>query len=306
MPEDGLLLAAPSLTAGAALTLPLYVPPGPALAPYVAYFVLVDLQAHGNQLPASPFPMVFFHGQPQGIRYQEDGLGPFLPQAMLSGPTLRSRRSQSIQPGWMVAAAFHAGQFSRLFDVQTDLLTDQLVPLEDVLGPVQTALWLEAIHDAEGALERLLVLQERLIRQLELRFACQRQSPLDQLSAGALSLPLPQLARDCGWSLRQFERRFQQQFGLPPERYRQLARFTRVVGVLMQQRGSGPPLAQLAHAAGYADQAHFTRDFNLFCGTTPGRFRLQLAQDPAFWAFRMPSTQTQDIMNRVRFRRHQA
>ncbi|NLR75027.1 helix-turn-helix domain-containing protein [Leeia aquatica] len=306
MPEDGLLLAAPSLTAGVALTLPLYVPPGPALAPYVAYFVLVDLQAHGNQLPASPFPMLFFHGQPHGIRYQEDGLGPFLPQAMLSGPTLRSRRSQSIQADWMLAVAFHAGQISRLFDIQADLLTDQLLPLEGVLGVAQTALWLEALCEAKGALERLLVLQDRLIAQLELRFAQQRLSPLDQLGARALNQPLLQLARDCGWSLRQFERRFQQQFGLAPERYRQLARFTRVLGLLMQQRGHGPTLAQLAQAAGYADQAHFTRDFSQFCGTTPGRFRQQLAQDPAFWAFRMPSTQTQDIMNRVRFHRHQA
>lgn len=306
MPEDGLLLAIPSTPTGAVLTLPLYVPPGPALAPYVAYFVLVDLQEHGNQLPASPFPMVFFHGQPQGIRYQEGDLGPFLPQAMLSGPTLRSRRSHSVQAGWMLAAAFHAGQISRLFDVQSDMLTDQLLPLEAVLGGGQTALWLEALCNAENALERLLVLQDRLLEQLECRFGRLRQSPLDQLNARALSMPLPQLARDCGWSLRQFERRFQQQFGLAPERYRQLARFTRVVGVLMQQRGRGPALAQLAQAAGYADQAHFTRDFHQFCGTTPGRFLQQLAQDPAFWAFRMSASQTQEIMNRVRFRQNDA
>ena len=32
-----------------------------------------------------------------------------------------------------------------------------------------------------------------------------------------------------------------------------------------------PPLADVAHVAGYADQAHMTRDFRLLVGRTPAQ-----------------------------------
>lgn len=36
---------------------------------------------------------------------------------------------------------------------------------------------------------------------------------------------------------------------------------------------AGEPVAEVAHRAGFADQAHFTRAFKRFSGRTPGRFR---------------------------------
>ncbi len=43
--------------------------------------------------------------------------------------------------------------------------------------------------------------------------------------------------------------------------------------------GSGMPLAELALAAGFVDQAHFTRMFRSAFGVTPGRYaRLRCAE----------------------------
>lgn len=41
-------------------------------------------------------------------------------------------------------------------------------------------------------------------------------------------------------------------------------------------RGTGPDLARLAHALGYADQSHFTRDFAAVTGMSPGEYVRQV------------------------------
>ncbi|UUN31497.1 helix-turn-helix transcriptional regulator [Streptomyces sp. FIT100] len=80
--------------------------------------------------------------------------------------------------------------------------------------------------------------------------------------------PVRQLADEAGWSHRQLERRFLQQVGLPPK---SLAQVIRLQAALRHHR-LGLTWADAAGAAGYHDQAHFTRSFKALIGCTPGRF----------------------------------
>jgi AraC-like DNA-binding protein len=59
--------------------------------------------------------------------------------------------------------------------------------------------------------------------------------------------------------------------GIAPKRYARLARFGRVLRRLERQPDTA--WAALALDAGYADQAHFNRDFRAFAGISPGRYR---------------------------------
>ena len=94
-----------------------------------------------------------------------------------------------------------------------------------------------------------------------------------------------QMARDYGLSLRQMERRFVQQFGLPPKAYQRLARHALLLAHLGRP-DSARNLAGLASQLGYADQAHLSRDLRHFTGMPAGKM-LQLAQqDPGLWAYR--------------------
>jgi len=45
-----------------------------------------------------------------------------------------------------------------------------------------------------------------------------------------------------------------------------------------RELGGGRPLAEIAHAAGFADQSHFCRCFKLHTGLTPAEYRLALAR----------------------------
>ena len=68
-------------------------------------------------------------------------------------------------------------------------------------------------------------------------------------------------------STRTVERHFTHATGMSPRRVRQIARAREAVGRL--QRGTA--IADVAHALGYADQSHLTRDLKRLTGYTPGQ-----------------------------------
>ena len=62
---------------------------------------------------------------------------------------------------------------------------------------------------------------------------------------------------------------FRERFGVSLGTYQRRRRLEWAAGRL----SAGESVADVAHRAGFADQAHFTRAFKRFSGQTPGRFR---------------------------------
>src|SRR5262249_32240273 len=85
-----------------------------------------------------------------------------------------------------------------------------------------------------------------------------------------------EVAGDVGLSARQFRRRCQAAAGYGPKTLQRVLRFQRFVR--MVDAPAGPPdLATAAALAGFADQAHLTRECTELSGLTPAalaRFRL--------------------------------
>lgn len=86
-----------------------------------------------------------------------------------------------------------------------------------------------------------------------------------------------------GVSERSLERVVRAGTGRPPSHWRGLARIRRAAAAL-----AGPePLAEIAAAHGFADQAHMSRAFRAWFATTPTAFRrdpelLQIAAEPGY------------------------
>lgn len=139
----------------------------------------------------------------------------------------------------------------------------------------------------EGRMDRLLA--DSLVAALAMRVA-QRFAPaapqdapdlphprlrrvLDYIEAHlGQDLTLAELAGIACLSPCHFSRSFKESVGLGPQRYTVQRRVERAKALLRHGTGS---LADIAAAAGFADQSHFTAAFRRETGVTPGRFRIQ-------------------------------
>ncbi len=79
---------------------------------------------------------------------------------------------------------------------------------------------------------------------------------------------LESLAIDLGAHPTQLIRAFGREYGLPPHRYVTGRRVDRARGLLLDR----VPLAEVATAVGFYDQAHLTRHFRAVLGVTPGAY----------------------------------
>ena len=110
--------------------------------------------------------------------------------------------------------------------------------------------------------------------------------------AAAAGTSAAEVAGEIGWSARHLRRRMLATFGYGYGSLVRVARMRRALSLMgsgsgcpsgpattrwlsrsaMKERPeSKPPLAAVAHAAGYADQAHMTRDFRLLVDRTPAQ-----------------------------------
>jgi AraC-like DNA-binding protein len=82
------------------------------------------------------------------------------------------------------------------------------------------------------------------------------------------------LADGVGLSVRQLERQFREQVGMSPKSLARLTRFEAAQRRIMEARELS--FTRLAHDLGYADQAHFSREFRAFAAQSPGGFMAEM------------------------------
>jgi AraC-like DNA-binding protein len=169
---------------------------------------------------------------------------------------------------------FQPGGLSALFALPADLLTDRHFEARSVLGPTIDRLWSQ-IGECLSFAERARVAD---------RYLLQRSSGSDSgdsvLAAARYVLSQPgsqrvaTMANRSGLSIRQFERRFVTQMGLPPKSYARVARFEAALRAKM--RTPHRRWTDIAHDLGYHDQMHMVHDFRQLAGATPATIAPQL------------------------------
>ncbi len=116
-----------------------------------------------------------------------------------------------------------------------------------------------------AAIEAAIASHVRVDPDLEEALACLAHCP-----------DVARAARSAGVSERTLTRRLVGATARPPRYWRALAQVRAAARALH----ASAELAELASAAGYADQAHMTRAFVRWLGTTPGRVRARRADWP--------------------------
>ncbi|MBF9140650.1 helix-turn-helix domain-containing protein [Hymenobacter properus] len=141
-----------------------------------------------------------------------------------------------------------------------------------------------------GQVAEALVLAARYFEQLPLPAAADNvlAKAGKALRAAKGTLPVREVAAAAHATVRTLERKFKESSGHTVKDVSGLIRFEQVRNQLWLRPETS--LAGLAHELGYADQAHMSRDFRRYSGTTPAAFarharHLRLAATPDFVAF---------------------
>lgn len=249
-------------------------PPAPALLPYIEHYWFVSSEAGDLDLRVE----VFVDGRADlifnlGVPYRRQVIG---------GATEEHRRSnldaqrlvpiRILQQGAVriVGVRFRLGGLGPFVGEALGRLTGATPPPERVFGAEALALE-AAIHgaDIDGGKGLLDAFFSERLRHDGSREGFERGLAALQASGGRDSIDA--VAAVAGTSVRQLQRCFDRQIGLPPKTVGRILRFQGALRRLM--RDPGCSLAEVALQAGYFDQAHFVKDFRRMSGGVPRGYR---------------------------------
>jgi AraC-like DNA-binding protein len=139
-------------------------------------------------------------------------------------------------------------------------------------------------HSARSLQEAVTLMQERLAP-VTTTAAIDRRvvQAVAAIARSGGTLAIDDLAGRLDTTRRHLERLFLRSVGLPPKRLARITRFQRALAAL-EGAGGGARGALAAHACGYADQAHFIRDFRELAGCAPGAHLLGRAELTGFFS----------------------
>jgi AraC-like DNA-binding protein len=181
--------------------------------------------------------------------------------------------------GRVVGVRFRPGGFRPLLGGPVSAITDRMVPVEEIFGPgARTAAdAIIAAAEPDGA----VALVEEFVRS---RVPAQPDPLVGEVAAivdrmaidPALSR-VDMLAAELGIGMRRLQRLFAEYIGVGPKWV--IRRFRMQEAADRASDGTRVDWALLAAELGYADQAHFVRDFSATIGVSPAQYAHDCAND---------------------------
>jgi AraC-like DNA-binding protein len=167
----------------------------------------------------------------------------------------------------IVGARLHPGRAPSVLGISAAELLNQSAPLDEVWSTNRARVTLAL--DGPALVSQKSVLAEALVR------ATASATPLDPAVVTSIRwlarrphATVEQLSQWIGLSHRQLQRRFSAAVGYGPKMFQSVLRFQRLLN-FANRPASPVSLADLAAIAGYADQAHMTREVRRFADCTP-------------------------------------
>lgn len=254
--------------------------PAGVLRNLVRYYYQIETQLIGRTVvqpvPArSPQAIEFMFGTPYRVhRLDCENVRNAHRVALIGAQTFR--RVHLIMHGRIDAftIVFQPGGMSTLFSLPAEELTDNDFEGESALGRGIGELERQ-LGDAGSFTDRVSVANEYL----------GRRCPVFNAASGIVSaataihlndgcVGVSDLARHSGLCIRQFERRFRREIGIPPKLYSRIVRFE----TALRRKAETPETrwTDIAYALGYHDQMHMVHDFNKLSGDSPKAIGRQL------------------------------
>ena len=191
-------------------------------------------------------------------------------QAWIAGPDTGARPSAVPTGTALAGIRFRPGVAAQILGTPVSLLADRRVPLDDFWPRDAARALQEQLDDARCDAHIVAAFEEATLRRASPRpdpavrvavLEIQRRVALGMSGAGGAPWNLPIGGR-------QLRRRFVAAVGYGPKMFERIMRFQRFLR-LADTIGRGQGLATLAAEAGYADQAHLSRECASLAGCSP-------------------------------------
>lgn len=163
----------------------------------------------------------------------------------------------------------------RFFGVPMRELAERMVPLDALVG-AQGMRLRERLGEEHDWERRLDIVEAFVAARLDrARAPCPAIGhAYGRLAQSRGNARIGRVAAELGWSRKHLAEKFRDEIGLSPKAIGRIMRFD---AALHLARGRTGCWAEIAAAAGYADQAHMVREFRELAGSTPAQWRSRLA-----------------------------
>ncbi len=210
----------------------------------------------------------------------------------VAGPATTTQHVLVAAGTTVVGIRFRPGATRAAFGCDASELRDANPDLAAVCGSAARPLTdaLSRAHDADDPADAMRLALEAWAHR---RLAARIDHDADALRAARRLVvdrqaTVRDVARDFGWSERRLHREITATCGYGPKTLQRIVRLQRALrasraGVATRPPSLTPTLARLALAAGYADQAHMTREFRDLTGMTPRRLIGRTSADVGRW-----------------------
>lgn len=207
-----------------------------------------------------------------------------LPAQFVSGPRRQRMRSRALQACRSFGIVLHPAALPLLSGVPMAALADRVLPATSVL-PETWRPWLAEVAAAPDHAARIAACRQHLLPRWQALAG--PASPWEMLAGAAWRRPFQHAAMAAAcWTQRHFQRRTQ---ALTGWRATEVERLLRLERALLALRDGPHGAAQVAAAAGYADQAHFSREARALYGAPPAELvrRLRQPTQDGEWLLRL-------------------
>lgn len=244
-------------------------PPPPALAQHVACFWVrttgMDLVSPSHVVPDGCIDIVWIGDAPATV------IGPNLLPFVAALPPQTT----------VVGVRFRPGMAPPVLAAPANEMLERKIPLEDLWGRGGRCLT-ERIADSGTLPTKFAAVEVAITARLAVA------PPADRLVAAVVAhlvhdpgASVSALAALLGVSERHLRRRCVAAIGYGPKMLGCILRFQRVWHAAGAVGAGRVPLAHLAADLGYTDQAHLTREFSRFAGTSPAALSARYTRDAA-------------------------
>jgi len=193
-----------------------------------------------------------------------------LPYSIVSGLQQKTRTVEHGADSSFVIVRFTEIGAPAILHESADRLYNHTAPLDSLLPRSDIDRMQNSLAETHDIRRQMLQIERFLLDRIHPhpRIPRQIEAAVEIIRRSSGRFSIGSIARYVAMSQSALERHFRAAVGTTPKQLSRLARLQHVCRLWH----SGKSLTEIAFAAGYTDQPHLVRDFQLFTGTSPEKF----------------------------------